>query len=114
MKRGGRLPAKSPRRIAEADQRADVRAEVQARDRVCQASVLIPGHRCSSPFSTRPRLEVHEVESRGAHPGSHLNPDLCVLLCQGAHDAATADPDSAEWVTFRRRSTFDLRRRLDP
>lgn len=107
MKRGGSLPRQSAKRKAEAPLRAGVRERVHERDGGCQAAVKIPGHVCASPFPDRPRLEVHEVEARGVHPGSHLVDDLCVLLCQAGHDAATEDPDSPEWALFHLPSTYD-------
>lgn len=86
------LAPMSKKRKAEAPERARVRAVVIARDGGCRAAVLLPG-RCRSPFRDRPPLEVHEVESRARRPGSHLDPDLCVALCQFHHDMVTEDRD---------------------
>lgn len=38
----------------------------------------------------RPCLEVHETEQRSTHPGSHLNPEVTVALCQVHHDFCTS------------------------
>ena len=85
------LPYRSVRRLSETEARDAVRAEVLERDRwTCVAPARgLPG-RCQSPHPGRPVLEVHEVEARGTHPGSHLRAEVCVTLCQSHHDACTS------------------------
>lgn len=79
MKRS-RVAPRSPKRIAETDERAAVRAAVHARDHVCQAIGVIPHHTCAGP------LDVDEIIPRSAWPGGHLVGDNCQLLCRRAHD----------------------------
>ena len=85
------LPSRSVRRLSEAEARAAVRDEVLSRDRwTCVGPARgLPGL-CASPHPGRPALEVHEVEARGTHPGSHLRTEVCVTLCQSHHDACTS------------------------
>jgi hypothetical protein len=80
----------SDRRRSETEQRAEVRRLVKARDRVCQGPGAGLPDPCASPFEWRAELEVHEYAQRSTHPGSHLDPDLCVLLCQHHHDMVTS------------------------
>lgn len=67
----------------------------------CEARDLVPEVRCWGP------LDVDELEARGVHPGAHLDPDLCQLLCRGHHDWRHANPAEAEARGLRRRSTYD-------
>lgn len=92
------LPYRSVRRLSEAEARDAVRAEVLERDRwTCVAPGRgLPGL-CASPHPGRPALEVHEVEARGTHPGSHLRHEVCVTLCQSHHDAVTS-PHGADRI----------------
>lgn len=92
------LPWKSPKRAAEQEQRQAVRDEVMARDghRCVGPTRGLPGV-CASPDPSRPPLEVHEVEARGTHPGSHLRAEVCVTLCQFHHDAVTS-PHGADRI----------------
>ena len=94
-----KLPAMSARRKAEKPKRDRVRQEVLARDAGCVARGVLPG-RCASPFPDRPRLEVHEVISRGRWAKGYLVADNCRALCQVHHDLVTREPDLAERVGF--------------
>lgn len=81
MKRGGRLPPRSSKRIAEADERRAVVAEVVARDgHWCQAITLVPEVKCGGP------LDADEWELRSARPGGHLDPSNVQMLCRAHHD----------------------------
>lgn len=102
LPRGGRLPARSAKRAAEERDRAEVRRVVRQRaGGRCEARDLVPEVRCWGP------LDVDELEARGVHPGAHLDPDLCQLLCRGHHDWRHANPAEAEARGLRRRSTYD-------
>ena len=101
-RRSGRLNQQSEKRRAEERDRAEVRRVVRARaGGRCEARDLVPEVRCWGP------LDVDEVEARGVHPGAHLDPDLCQLLCRGHHDWRHANPAEAEARGLRRRSTYD-------
>lgn len=94
-----RLPAMSEKRKAEKPKRDRVRQEVLARDGGCTGRGVLPG-RCASPFPDRPRLEVHEVISRGRWAKGYLVPENCRALCQVHHDWVTEHPDEAEKEGF--------------
>ena len=96
----------SPKRRAEAPQRAAVRELVLARDGGCvPAARGMPGPCGSRPG--RPSLEVHEIAARGTAPGSHLDPDLCVATCPAHHDQITEA--TGDLLALAR--DLDLRRR---
>lgn len=102
LRRGGRLNPRSAKRVAEEQARAEVRRLVRQRaGGRCEARDLVPEVRCWGP------LDVDELEARGVHPGSHLDPDLCQLLCRGHHDWRHAHPTEALERGLRRRSTYD-------
>lgn len=94
------LPAKSKKRVAEDPERARVRQVVLDRDQGCMGRGILPG-RCWHPRDEP--LDVHEVESRGTHPGSHLDPEVCLALCRGHHQWVTTHPAEAEALGYRRR-----------
>ncbi len=90
-KRPKPLRSVSVRRLSERETRALVRQEVLERDHYrCVGPDRGLPDRCASPFAHRPALEVHEVEQRSTHPGSHLRPEVCVTLCQHHHDLCTS------------------------
>lgn len=102
LRRRKRLAPRSPKRIAEAEARDEVRTVVRARaGGRCEARHLVPSVKCWGP------LDVDEIESRGTHPGSHLDPDLCQLLCRAHHDWKHAHPAAALELGLRRHSTYD-------
>jgi 5-methylcytosine-specific restriction endonuclease McrA len=90
-----RTPLKrmSSKRRQSLEQRADVREAVLARDGGCQfwhhvwecghPEPLDFGNQC--PQFCTSALHVHEVTPRGTHPGSELDPGVCVTLCAGHH-----------------------------
>ena len=100
------LRSQSDKRRAEASKRAQVRIDVLARDGEC-----IPWRRgmpgACEVYPGRAPLEVHEIAARGTHPGSHLDPDLCVATCPRHHDQIT-DATGDLLVLARK---LDLRRR---
>jgi hypothetical protein len=84
LRRRTRIAQRSPKRIAEADRRREVIAEVVARDGPgCKALRLIPGHACWGP------LDPDEYDQRGTRPGGHLDPTNVQMLCRAAHTWAT-------------------------
>lgn len=86
-------------RKAEAPQRAAVREQALARAGYrCEGAALIPTP-CWGP------LDCHEIEARGTHPGSHLNPEVVRVLCRGHHEWVGAHPRQAEEKGLRRRAT---------
>lgn len=99
-----RIPQRSAKREAEDDERRAVRAAVRARaGGRCEARHVVPEVTCWGP------LDVDEVESRGTHPGAHLDEDLCQLVCRGHHDWRHANPAEATARGLRRSSTYDAR-----
>lgn len=100
------LRSQSDKRRGEAAARAQVRIDVLARDGECiPAKRGMPG--ACAVYGDRAPLEVHEIAARGTHPGSHLDPDLCVATCPKHHDDLTNATD--ELLTLARK--LDLRRR---
>lgn len=100
------LRSASPKRLAEAPERAAVRDLVLARDRTCvPAQRGMPGD-CET-LPGRAPLEVHEIAARGTHPGSHLDPDLCVATCPKHHDQIS----NATGDVLALARTLDLRRK---
>lgn len=87
------IPQESAKRKAERPIRAEVRAQVIARDGGCRARGIAPG-RCEGRPGRAP-LEVHEVQGRGVRPGGHLDPENCLALCPGHHDWVTTHPAEA-------------------
>lgn len=82
------LRYQSPKRAAEKPERDAVREHVLNRDRRCiPADRGMPG--ACQVYGGRDPLEVHEIAARGTHPGSHLDPDLCVAACPYHHDRLT-------------------------
>ena len=49
------------------------------RDGRCVAAELVPSIAC------RGALVVQEPSQRSVVPGSHLDPELCVAICEGHH-----------------------------
>ena len=76
------LRRESAKRRAERVRRAAVVAEVLERDGGCVGASRVPWVPC------RGRLAVHEVAQRSVIPGSHLRPELAVVLCSAHHDWA--------------------------
>ena len=74
------LPRESVKHRRQRRVRAVVVAEVLERDGGCVAAELVPSIAC------RGALVVHEPPQRSVVPGSHLDPDLCVAICEGHHD----------------------------
>ena len=73
------LPRESVKHRRQRRQRAVVVAEVLERDGRCMAAELVPSVQC------RGALVVHEPPQRSVVPGSHLDPELCVAICEGHH-----------------------------
>lgn len=100
------LRSQSDKRRSEAAARAQVRIDVLARDGECiPAKRGMPG--ACEVYPGRAPLEVHEIAARGTHPGSHLDPDLCVAACPKHHDQIT--DASGDLLALARK--LDLRRR---
>jgi len=94
------LPRESAKRRAERPARTAVIAETLDRaGHRCQAAELVPHVECWG------RLDTHEVESRGTHPGSHLDPSVTLAVCRGHHEWIGAEPKLAEAAGLRRRAT---------
>ena len=53
------------------------------------------GLECSSPFHTRPQIEVHEIVTRARWRQGVLDPENRVCLCQTHHDWVTEHPERA-------------------
>lgn len=103
---GRPLRSQSDKRRAEASKRAQVRIDVLARDGECiPAKRGMPG--ACEVYPDRAPLEVHEIAARGTHPGSHLDPDLCVATCPRHHDDLTSA--TGDLLALARK--LDLRRR---
>jgi hypothetical protein len=83
------LPAESPKRKAERPLRDAVRAEVKARDQGCVGPRRGLPKVCGT-LPDRYDTEVHEVESRGTRPGSHLLAECAVELCPVHHSYCTS------------------------
>lgn len=106
------MRAQSAKRRKEQAERARVRQIVLERDRGCRAARLRPDPdgpechpwptRCRSPFFDRPRLEVHEIVSRGQWPAGYLEPSNCLALCQVHHDWVTDNPAAAKALGLRK------------
>lgn len=79
----------SDERRGEIDQRQEVCRLVLRRDGECVLKTLVPRIRCWGHH------DAHEPETRARFPGrkAWLDPDRCVLLCQGHHRWVTADLD---------------------
>lgn len=74
-----RLKPQSARRVYERAERAQVIDDVLERDHwVCQARHLL-GTPCEG------LLTAHEVVQRSVRPGSHLERELCVCICDSHH-----------------------------
>ncbi len=100
------LRSQSDKRRSEAAARAQVRIDVLARDGECiPANRGMPGP--CEVYGGRAPLEVHEIAARGTHPGSHLDPDLCVATCPSHHDDLT----NATGRLLELARKLDLRRR---
>lgn len=85
------LPAQSAKRKAEQRARAEVRAETLARAGwTCQGPSFGLPETCRMVSMDRPVLEVHEVAQRSTHPGSHLDVEVTVALCQLHHDMVSS------------------------
>lgn len=83
--RRGRVKPMSDQRKKDLKRRAEVLAEVEARDGYrCQGAVRGLGVRCGT-VGERQDLEGHEIVPRGRDSTSWLNPDLVVLLCPRCH-----------------------------
>lgn len=101
-----RIAARSDKRIAEENARAEVRRIVRERaGGLCEARDLVPEVKCWGPF------DVDEIEARGVHPGAHLDPDLCQLLCRGHHRWKGDHPAEARRLGLTRSTSYDRRRR---
>lgn len=97
---GYRFPRESPKTIREKPIRAAVREAAKERDGGCVGPRRgLPG-RCG-PVGDRTRLEVHEVASRGTHPGSHLKLELTATLCPVHHSAVTSAVGEARELAIR-------------
>lgn len=84
-----RINPVSERRRFEFAERAQCRAIVMSRDRVCRGKGLTPVNCTSTP------TEVHEL-GRGAYRTScYLDPDLCLGLCHTCHAWVTGHPSLA-------------------
>lgn len=93
LKRGGRLPQRSPKRLAETEDRAALRMRVLRRDGFqCQARLKLPRIRCGGP------LDVHEVIPRSVWPGAHLVDSDCLTICRAHHSFVTDNPSEAAAV----------------
>lgn len=91
----------SPKRRASLEERADVRAVVLERaNHACEfwrivwdcghSEPLDFGHQCPQ-YCVGP-LDVHEVTPSGTHPGSELDPGVCVVLCRAHHQWTHSRP----------------------
>lgn len=83
------LRAQSEKRRQESPIRAEVRSAVLARDGGCVGPLRGLRGMCGS-VGDRVGFEVHEVAARSTTPGSHLIPDLAVVLCPRHHDMVTS------------------------
>lgn len=80
LARTGRLAPRSPKRIAEREQRAAAIAIAIARDGYrCKAELLVPEVKCWGP------LDPDEYDQRGVRPGGHLDPANIQMLCRAHH-----------------------------
>ncbi len=96
VKRGGPLRSRSPKRLAEAELRAQVLQDVAWRDGpYCYAERLVPQVPCRV-YGGRKPLEGHEVIARSQWPGGHLVADNVRLLCPAHHDWATRNAVTPE------------------
>lgn len=85
-----RLPPRSARRDAEAEQRAEVRAVVLARaGNRCQWAEVVPWVRCGW-LPGRRQLEVDELRGGSYRSTEYLDPDRCRAACPRHHDYKTA------------------------
>lgn len=92
----------SRKREAALEQRADVREFVLDRDgHACQFWTFMWDATCPEPldfgnncpqFCNGGEPDVHEVTPRGTHPGSELNPGVCVALCRTHHQFIHSRP----------------------
>jgi hypothetical protein len=99
LNRGGRLPPRSPKRAAEAPERAQLVDWMLARFPRCQVlPVLIDaGDPSLAAVIMACRLvavDVHERKTRG-RGGSPLNPANCMTACRSCHDWLTRHPIEA-------------------
>jgi len=90
-----RLKPVSAKRLAEREQRAEVR----------EVTLRRAGYRCEAPSAFGLRcggvLDVHETFPRGANPGSHLDSTITVALCRIHHSYVTDHPQEAHDVGLR-------------
>lgn len=85
--RGSRIAPVSAKRLAERDDRAEVRTATFARDGWrCVAHALVPSAPCTAG------LECDEEQGRGRNPGSHLDPFATQSLCTICHRIKTERP----------------------
>lgn len=121
MKRSGRPPWRSKKRIVQDVAENEVRAIVFERDlgpdigaRPCPFHRMLDLHArrevCGIQKGERP--EKHEVLTRG-RGGSALDPDNCVALCRRAHDWVTLHPCGAEVLGLMLPSWSDPEMRVD-
>jgi hypothetical protein len=97
-----RLRPVSDKRLAEREQRDDVRETTLRRAMFrCQAPGAF-GIRCSGV------PDVHELQGRGVRPGGHLDPANCVALCRRHHDHVTTHPQDARIAGLRYESWEQL------
>lgn len=83
------IPQQSKKTIAQIPEREAMRKRVIARDGGCVGPRRgLPG--ACGTLPGRPGLEVHEVEQRSTHPGSHLRDEAAVSLCAKHHSYCTS------------------------
>lgn len=93
MNRRTALRQQGRRAVRDRERRQEVVEQVRSECAdACVAAGLVPtiggNHTCWNI------KDAHEVISRGRRPGSHLEPELVVLVCRGHHDFITAYQDS--------------------
>lgn len=89
LKRNGRIPNRSMKRLEEQASRRLVVDAALHRDGSCRGREAVPEVTCQGP------LDVDEIVSRARYPGGHLDLDNVQVLCRAHHDWKHAEPEAA-------------------